>query len=71
MKKLYLPLFFLGLAGLILSIFQIAGLKRSDCPTFVGLLAAAIVWWQAHLIKEQMQLQAIIELEKEWNSPRC
>ena len=72
MKKLYWLFFFLcfvGLAGVCLSMFQIAGLKPSDGATlFAGLLAGTIVWWQGHLIKGQMQLQAIIELEKEWNS---
>jgi hypothetical protein len=71
MKKLYLLFFFLcfaGLAGICLSMFHKAGLGPSDGATlFAGLLAAAIVWWQGHLIKGQMQLQAIIELEKEWN----
>src|ERR1700682_4458077 len=49
--------------------FQVGSLRLSEGVTlFAGLLAAAIVWWQGHLIKEQMQLQAIIELAKEWNS---
>jgi hypothetical protein len=26
------------------------------------------VWWQGHLIKQQMQLDAVPELDKEWNS---
>ncbi len=30
--------------------------------------AAAINWWQARLSKKQIQLQAIIELDREWNS---
>jgi hypothetical protein len=56
--------------GLGLSIIQLADLKPSDgALLFAGLLPAAIVWWQVRLIKQQMQLQAIIELDKEWNSP--
>lgn len=72
MKKLYLLFFFFcfaGVVGICLSMFHMAGLGPSDGATlFAGLLAGAIVWWQGHLIKGQMQLQAIIELEKEWNS---
>ena len=72
MNKLYLFFFFLcltALVGVCLSMFCIAGLRPSDGATlFAGTLAGAIVWWQGHLIKGQMQLQAIIELDKEWNS---
>src|ERR1035437_1039229 len=72
MTKLYLLfiiLFLVCLVGIFLSIFHIAFFKPSDGATlFTGLLAAAIVWWQGHLISQQMQLQAIIELDKEWNS---
>lgn len=69
MQFVFLLLFASCLAGIILSLFGIFCLRPSDGATlFAGLLAAAIVWWQGHLIKQQMQLQAIIELDKEWNS---
>jgi hypothetical protein len=55
--------------GVGLSRFHIADLKPSDGVLLLaGLLPAAVVWWQGHLIKQQMQLQAIIELGREWNS---
>lgn len=69
MLLLFGALFVICLAGIILSLFHVICLRPSDGATlFAGLLAAAIVWWQGHLIKQQMQLQAIIELDKEWNS---
>ena len=55
--------------GIVLSFFGLIGLKPTDGVTlFAGLGAAAIIWWQGHLIKQQMQLSAIIDLDKEWNS---
>jgi hypothetical protein len=72
MRKLYwlfLLLSAAALGGVCLSMFGLAGLKPNDGATlFAGLLAGTIVWWQGHLIQGQMQLQAIIELDKEWNS---
>ncbi len=72
MNKLYwvfLSMCLAGIAGIFLSVFQVAGLRPSDGATFfAGLLAAATVWWQGHLIRQQMELQAIIDLDKEWNS---
>lgn len=72
MNKLYGLFLFMCVtcfAGIVLSITGVAGLKVSDGATlFAGLLATGIIWWQGHLIKQQMQLQAIIELDKEWNS---
>lgn len=60
---------FLCLFGIVLSLLNRAGLRASDGATlFAGGLAAGIVWWQGHLIKKQMELQAIIDLDKEWNS---
>lgn len=35
---------------------------------FAGLLAAAVVWWQGHLIARQMVLGSVMDLYKEWNS---
>jgi len=35
----------------------------------VGLLTAGVVAWQGSLIKSQIALQAILDLEREWNSP--
>lgn len=66
--------FFVSLALLattliVFSMLNLFRLKPSDgAAIFAGLLAFAIVWWQGYLIKEQMQLQALIELDKEWNS---
>lgn len=72
MRRLYWIfglLVFICVAGIVLSLLQLAGLKPSDGATlFAGGLAAGIVWWQGHLIKKQMELQAIIDLDKEWNS---
>ncbi len=72
MSRLYWVFFLMclaGFAGVVLSISQVFGLRPGDGATFfAGLLAGAIVWWQGHLIRQQMQLQAIIELDKEWNS---
>jgi hypothetical protein len=65
----FIVLFATCVLGIILSLLHISCLKPSDGATlFAGSLAAAIVWWQGHLIRQQMQLQAIIELDKEWNS---
>src|SRR2546422_3664824 len=73
MKKLLSIVFallaLLAMVAVVLSFLKIADLKPSDAaPIFAGLLAFSIVWWQGHLINRQMELQAIIELEKEWNS---
>lgn len=62
-----------GAGGLILllSLFwrSLWGLSRTDLVTlFVGLVAAGVVWWQGHLIKQQMQLDAVLDLDREWNS---
>lgn len=66
---LFITMVAICLMGIVLSLLHAFCLKPSDGATlFAGLLAAAIVWWQGHLIREQMQLQAIIELDKEWNS---
>src|SRR5260370_40145475 len=54
---------------IVLSMLSVGDLRPSEgAVIFGGLLAFAIVWWQGYLIKEQMQLQALIELDKEWNS---
>lgn len=59
----------LAVVFIVLSMFHVASLKPSDgAVVFAGLLTFAIVWWQGSLIKEQMQLSAIIELDREWNS---
>ena len=74
MSKRILTLVFIilalvAVAGIVLSILGWAGFKTSDGATiFAGLLAFGIVWWQGHLIKKQMELQAIIELAREWGS---
>ena len=66
----FLSMFLAGIAGVLASMFHKACLKPSDGATlFAGMLAGAIVWWQGHLIKQQMQLQAILDLVKEWDSP--
>src|SRR5260370_34696822 len=55
--------------GIGVSRFHIADLKPSDgVLLFAGLLPAAVVWWQGYLNKQQNELQAIIELGREWNS---
>jgi hypothetical protein len=44
-------------------------LSTTDKVTlFAGLLAGAIVWWQGHLIRRQMELATISDLDREWNS---
>lgn len=72
MKKMYLlfgSLCLICAVGIIMSIFHVGCFKPSDGATlFAGLLAAAIVWWQGYLIQQQMQLQAVIDLDREWNS---
>jgi hypothetical protein len=69
-KWVFVCLFIVGVAGVALSMLHKACLKPSDGATlFAGLLAGAIVWWQGYLIKQQMQLQAILDLVKEWDSP--
>ncbi len=35
---------------------------------FVGLLTGAIIWWQGHVIRRQMELQTAVGLYAEWNS---
>jgi len=35
---------------------------------FVGLLAAAVVYWQGHLIKQQLAFSTYLDLDKQWNS---
>jgi len=76
----FILLFLLGATGIALSMLCRAGLKPGDAGTFlaglVGLLAAWIVWSQSEIIsrqvqllRQQLELQAIIELDKEWNSP--
>jgi hypothetical protein len=35
---------------------------------FVGLLTGAIIWWQGHLIRRQMELDTALNLYTEWNS---
>lgn len=70
----WVPLVFLlalliVIVGVILSMLCIAGLEPSDGATlFAGIVAAAVVWWQGRLIKQQMELQAALDLNKEWNS---
>src|ERR1700691_3313062 len=66
----FMVMFIAGGALVVLSMFHMACLKPGDGATlFAGLIAAAIVWWQGHLIKQQMQLQAILDLAKAWDSP--
>jgi len=66
----FIGLFIIGIAGVALSMFRELCLKPSDGATlFAGLLAGAVVWWQGHLIKQQMQLQAILDLATAWDSP--
>ena len=61
-------LFAICAAGIALCLCRVFCLKPSDAvPLLAGILPAAIVWWQGYLIQQQMQLQAIIELNKEWN----
>src|SRR5580692_10787110 len=62
-------LFCVAVTAIVLSMFHMFCLKPTDGATvFAGLLAFTIVWWQGGLIKEQMQLSAILELDREWNS---
>jgi hypothetical protein len=74
MKKWFFLLLFVALTllaavGIVLSVLGKEGFGKTEAAAlFAGLLAFAIVWWQGHLIKKQMELQAIIELEKEWNA---
>lgn len=72
MNKLYWVfslLFLVCAVWILLSVFHVACFGPSDGVTlFAGGLAGGIVWWQGHLIKRQMELQAIIDLHKEWNS---
>lgn len=66
---LFIGLTLTAIVGIVLSVRQVAGLKPSDGVTlFAALLAVGFVWWQGHLIKQQMELQAALELDKEWNS---
>lgn len=65
----FLLLFLVGFIGIILSMLGVEGLRpRDGAGLFAALLAGAIVWWQGYLIKQQMELQAALELYKEWNS---
>jgi SET domain len=66
---LFLLAFLVGFVGIVLSMFHRANLAPGDgAALFAALLAGAVVWWQGHLIKQQMELQAALELNKEWNS---
>lgn len=66
---LFIGLILLDVIGIVLSLLQMASLKPSDGATlFAALLAVGFVWWQGHLIKRQMELQAALELDSEWNS---
>jgi hypothetical protein len=76
----FLLLLLLAATGIALSMLCKVGLKPGDAGTFlaglVGLFAAWIVWSQSEIIsrqvrllKQQLELQAIIELDKEWNAP--
>lgn len=56
----------LGVGGLVLSLAH--ALWDIAATLFVGLVAAFIVWWQGTLIKQQIQFQSFVELDKEWNS---
>jgi hypothetical protein len=65
---LFVLLALLAVVAIVISLRSLAGFKPSDAATiFAGLLAFSMVWWQGHLINKQMELQAIIELAKEWN----
>ncbi len=70
---LFSALFALGtlvLLGSLLGFLRGRGpwLKGSDLVTLsVGLLAGGVVWWQGHLLRRQIELQAVIDLYKEWN----
>ncbi len=35
---------------------------------FILLITGAVIWWQGHLIRRQMELNTTIDLYKEWNS---
>ena len=70
---LYVIFFVLLVGGFIVVVTPL--LYRSLClqvsdraVLFAGLLTGAIVWWQGHLIRRQMELGTTVGLYSEWNS---
>jgi hypothetical protein len=57
-------------AGILLgSFFRDIGLNAEGKATlFSGLVAAAVVWWQGHLLARQLAYGTVLDLYKEWNS---
>lgn len=65
----WLYVFFVVLFASSVILLPILRLSAGDrVVLFVGLLTGAIIWWQGHIIRRQMQLQSTLELNKEWNS---
>jgi hypothetical protein len=65
----FIPLTILAVVGILFSFMEWKGFTKPEgAAIFAGLLAFSIVWWQGYLIRRQMELQAVIELDKEWNS---
>lgn len=63
---LLLLLVMLSLLSFITALF--CGKFEISATLLVGLITVGVIWWQGSLIKKQMQLNALIDLEKEWNS---
>jgi hypothetical protein len=65
--------FFVSVAAasilLLASLFGVIHLAVADqIVLFAGLLTGAIIWWQGHLIRRQMELETTVDLYREWNS---
>lgn len=67
---IFLSAFVLGLSLLFSSIFcgKPAFSLTDRLSLSIGLLTAAVVWWQGYLITRQMLLSTVVDLYKEWNS---
>lgn len=71
-------IFWLFLGSLLCGVLVLASSLLWARPAFsltdqvalsVGLLGAAVVWWQGHLIARQIVLGTVVDLYREWNSP--
>jgi len=59
-------LFSLFIASIILKYWS--DLITPFATLLVGWITFFIIWWQGSLLKQQIQFQTYLELEKEWNS---
>lgn len=72
-SNVILLIFFLGTIISVLLLLAIFSIINHSFVTplltlLIGGSTIGVIWWQGTLLKEQIQFQSYLELEKEWNS---